>query len=102
MSLRATVSRRAGSGPFLFVALSLANASNYLFQVISSRHLGPADYSLMGGLFAIVTIIGVSTSALQTASAKLVAEAGVRQPVALRDDPLLRRATVIALGAAVA
>ena len=101
MTVRTTVARRAGSGPFLFVALSLANASNYLFQVISSRQLGPADYSLMGGLFAIVTIIGVSTSALQTASAKLVAEAGAREPVALRDDPLLRRASLVALVAAV-
>jgi O-antigen/teichoic acid export membrane protein len=102
MTVRESLSRQAGSGPFLFVALSLANASNYLFQVISSRHLGPADYSLMGGLFAIVTIIGVSTSALQTASAKLVAEAGRTQPVALRQDPLLRRATGLAALAAVA
>lgn len=99
--LRSSLSRRAASGPFLFVALSLANASNYLFQVISSRQLGPADYSLMGGLFAIVTIIGVSTSALQTASAKLVAETTERDAVALRHDVLLRRATTVAIGAAV-
>lgn len=84
------------------MALSLANASNYLFQVISSRRLGPADYSLMGGLFAIVTIIGVSTSALQTASAKLVAASDRTEVVLLRRDPLLRRTTTAAAAAAVA
>ena len=99
--LRSRLSRHAASGPFLFVALSLANGSNYLFQVISSRQLGPADYSLMGGLFAIVTIIGVSTSALQTASAKLVAENPNREPVPLPQDALLRRASAVGLAGAV-
>lgn len=57
----------------LFVALSFANGSNYLFQVVMSRLLGPADYSLLGGVYAIITVVAVSTQALQTASAKVVA-----------------------------
>jgi O-antigen/teichoic acid export membrane protein len=60
-------------GLLLFVAISLANASNYLFQVIVSRGLGPSDYSLLGGIYAVITVISVSTAALQAAAAKGVA-----------------------------
>lgn len=79
------------SGIVLFVALSVANASNYLFQVIASRLLGPADYSLMGGIFAVVTVVGVSTSALQTAAAKVVAASPTRDPVPVHRDEVVRR-----------
>lgn len=79
------------SGLLLFVALSVANAGNYLFQVVSSRFLGPADYSLMGGIFAVITVVGVSTSSLQTSAAKMVASSPPRIPVAVQEDPLVRR-----------
>lgn len=78
------------SGLMLFVALSLANASNYVFQVIASRLLGPADYSLLGGILSVVTVLGVSTSALQTAAAKAVAARGGGEGQVVL-DPLARR-----------
>ncbi|MGI8792435.1 MAG: lipopolysaccharide biosynthesis protein [Acidimicrobiales bacterium] len=91
----------ARAGVILFIALSVANASNYLFQVVASRLLGPADYSLMGGIFAIVTVVGVSTSALQTSAAKIVAANPKRSPIRLRDDELVKRALKIAIPVAI-
>lgn len=89
----------AGSrgGLLLFIALSVANAGNYLFQVVASRLLGPADYSLMGGIFAIITVIGVSTSSLQTASAKMAASSPLRAPVPVHRDPLVLRVVKVTL-----
>lgn len=89
------------SGIILFLALSIANASNYLFQVVASRFLGPADYSLMGGIFSVVTVVGVSTSALQTASAKIVAANEPRRAVPLHRDELVRRVLLWSIAVAV-
>lgn len=71
--------RRLGLSPtlVLFVALSFANASNYMFQVVMSRLLGPKDFGLLGGVYSIITVVAVSTQALQTASAKVVAARSV-------------------------
>lgn len=73
----------------LFVALSFANGSNYMFQVVMSRLLGPSDYSLLGGVYAIITVVAVSTQALQTASAKVVA-AQIATGAVHRDDSLTK------------
>ena len=80
---------RIPQGGVLLVALSLANGSNYLFQVVMSRLLGPADYSLLGGVYSVVTVVAVSTQALQTASAKAVAAAATSAPP-LTSDTLIR------------
>lgn len=72
----------------LFLALTVANASNYVFQVVMSRQMGPRLYSLLGGVYAVITVVGVSTSALQTAAAK--AAASPKSPGTKSGDPLLR------------
>lgn len=81
---------RLPKGTSLFVALSLANLSNYLFQVVASRLLGPSDYSLLGGIFAFVTVVTVSTSALQAAAAKAVAASVAAGSQKAGSDPLTR------------
>ena len=87
--IRTLRQRLTSPGVILFVGLSVANASNYLFQVVMSRQLGPAEYSLLGSVFALVTVLGVSLSALQTASAKAVATNPGEHP-AQRLDPLTK------------
>lgn len=67
------------SGLALFVALTIANASNYLFHVIISRLLGPADYGALTALLAGILVLAVPAGAIQVTVARLAA---VR-----RDDP---------------
>ena len=54
----------------LFVALSLMNASNYLFHVIVSRALGPSNYGALSSLLAVLLVLSVPLNVLQTTVAK--------------------------------
>jgi glycosyltransferase involved in cell wall biosynthesis/O-antigen/teichoic acid export membrane protein len=54
----------------LFVALSLMNASNYLFHVIVSRALGPSSYGALSSLLAVLLVLSVPLNVLQTTVAK--------------------------------
>ena len=57
----------------LFTALSLTNASNYIFHVVISRMLGPADYGALSAILAFLIVISVPLAALQTTIAREVA-----------------------------
>ena len=61
-----------GSVP-LFLALGLLNASNYLFHVVASRLLGPAQYGALAALLAFMLVVSVPCGVLQTVVAKRVA-----------------------------
>ena len=65
------VSKRAGT--LVLLAIGVSNASNYAFQLIAGRTLGPEAYGLLGGLVSLMAIIGVSAGTLQTISAKAIA-----------------------------
>src|SRR5437879_75657 len=54
----------------LFVALSLMNASNYLFHVIVSRALGPSSYGALSSLLAVLLVLSVPLNVLQATVAK--------------------------------
>ncbi len=54
----------------LFVALSLMNASNYLFHVVVSRALGPSSYGALSSLLAVLLVLSVPLNVLQTTVAK--------------------------------
>ncbi len=54
-------------------AFVLANASNYTFQVIAGRSLTLDEYGVLGGFLAVITVITVTTSALQVTSARAIA-----------------------------
>ena len=54
----------------LFMALSLMNASNYLFHVIVSRALGPSSYGALSSLLAVLLVLSVPLNVLQTTVAK--------------------------------
>jgi O-antigen/teichoic acid export membrane protein len=49
------------------------NLSNYAFQVLSGRALGPHEYGILAGLLSIMGMVGLASSALQTAGAREVA-----------------------------
>ena len=57
----------------LFVALSFTNGSNYLFHVLVSRELGPAEYGALGAVLAFLIALSVPLSSLQTTVAKRLA-----------------------------
>lgn len=65
-------SELAKHGSILFVALTIANLSNYIFHVVISRMLGPSEYGALGALLSVFILISVPASALQTVVAKRI------------------------------
>lgn len=57
----------------LFLALGLFNASTYLFHVAVSRLLGPGEYGALAALLALVMVLSVPFTVLQTVLAKRTA-----------------------------
>src|SRR5687767_1435189 len=56
-----------GLGGVLFVAAqAIVGASNVGFHVAISRLLGPADYGALGSLLAILTVVTVPATTLET------------------------------------
>ena len=53
----------------LLVVLACVNGSNYLFHVVISRMLGPADYGALAALLAIILVLSVPFGVIQTAIA---------------------------------
>lgn len=89
----------------LFVGLSVVNASNYLFHVLISRRLGPADYGDLGSVLAVMLVLSVPTSAIQASMAKRISQmrAGTSaEEVARSWGPHLLGAARVGLAASVA
>ena len=73
LSLRGESRELSKSALWLFVALSLMNASNYLFHIIVSRELGPSSYGALTSLLAVLLVLSVPLNVLQTTVAKRAA-----------------------------
>jgi O-antigen/teichoic acid export membrane protein len=58
----------------LFFAITVANASNYVFHVVISRMLSPSDYGALGAVLAVLILLSVPLGAVQTTVAKGLAE----------------------------
>jgi O-antigen/teichoic acid export membrane protein len=90
---------RSPASVLIVLAIGLANLSNYGFQVVTGRFLGPREYGLLGGLMAVITVISVSVSSLQTTAAATIAsersDRGQRRLV----DPLTK--SMLRLGVAI-
>jgi len=67
----AVLDRRSGLA--VAVALLLANVANYGFQIVTGRMLSVEEYGLLAGFMSAITIITVTTSALQTTAARSIA-----------------------------
>ncbi len=63
-----------------FLATAALNASNFGFQVLLSRVLGPQSYSALLALLALLVIAGVPLSALQLSCAAAQARLVPRLP----------------------
>lgn len=85
-----------GGGLVFFLATAALNASNFGFQVLVSRVLGPQTYSALLALLALLVIAGVPLSALQLSCA--AAQARLDDPA----DPAraMRLVGLIALASA--
>ena len=57
----------------LLFALAFVNGSNYVFHVVISRMLGPADYGALAALLAVVLVLSIPFSVIQTAIAEKTA-----------------------------
>ena len=91
----AIVDRR--SGLTVGAAVIIANLSNYGFQILTGRLLNVDEYGLLAGFMSAITIIAVSTSALQTTAARTVAVGNNRPDRRSLLDHLTRTAVVFAL-----
>jgi O-antigen/teichoic acid export membrane protein len=81
-------------GIVFFLASAGVNGLNLVFHLLMSRSLGPADYSALGALLALVVILAVPLSALQLACAQ--AQSATRPEIAVG---VLVRRTVAAAAA---
>ena len=61
------------SGLVIGVAMIVANVANYGFQIVAGRFLTVEEYGLLAGFMAVVTVITVATSSLQTTVARAIA-----------------------------
>jgi O-antigen/teichoic acid export membrane protein len=73
--LRASMATIGRESWLLFCAITVANASNYIFHVVISRMLNPADYGALGAVLAILILLSVPLGAVQTTVAKRLAQA---------------------------
>jgi O-antigen/teichoic acid export membrane protein len=70
--IRGSIASLGRGSWLLFIALTIANASNYVFHVVMSRLLGPADYGALGAVLAVVLVISVPSAAIQATVARRV------------------------------
>jgi len=61
------------SGLVIGAAMVVANVANYGFQIVAGRFLTVEEYGLLAGFMAVVTVITVATSSLQTTVARAIA-----------------------------
>ena len=54
----------------MLVATTISNASNFFFQLIIGRMLGPAEYSVLTALLSLFVILSVPTATVQTVISK--------------------------------
>jgi O-antigen/teichoic acid export membrane protein len=74
-TLVGVVGRRAARAAVLLAAtVAVSNAMNVVFQLAMARLLGPAEYSLLGTLFAVLMVLSVPTVGLQAVVAREVAQ----------------------------
>lgn len=61
---------------FLFAAMMIANASNYLFQFFMGRALSVSDFGMMNALFSLLAITSVPAGTVQLVMAQYGARLG--------------------------
>jgi O-antigen/teichoic acid export membrane protein len=72
MLTKISVGRSVGALTLVAV-LSAINAANYVFHLVMTRLLGPADYGALGALLGLLLIMSVPVGAIQAVIARRVA-----------------------------
>lgn len=87
----------------LTLAMTVLNVANWLYHVVMSRALGPADYGGLSALLGLLLISTVPLSTIQMGLSALVARAQAGGGEAFRKDTLLRNVRrALLLGVALA
>ncbi len=82
----------------LFTASLFSGFLNYLFQLYVGRMLGPSDYGIYSSLVALLYIMSVPSSTIQTSVAKLVSDYGAEhEKIKYLLNYVLRKLTLIAV-----
>lgn len=84
----------------VFLMTVLGGGANYLFQIIVSRNLGPADFSEFAVIFGLMAVITTAGSAFQATTAKSIATSALQTASGWRDEftrHVFRIATVVLL-----
>ncbi|MHB8618877.1 MAG: hypothetical protein ACYDAG_04770, partial [Chloroflexota bacterium] len=53
-----------------FLSIGAANGLNYLFNVVMSRGLGPAEYGVLTSVLALTVVLSVPAAILQSVTAR--------------------------------
>jgi O-antigen/teichoic acid export membrane protein len=92
---RQSILASGGGGAYLIAAAAL-NASNFVFNVIASRLLGPSAYGALGSLLGLVAVVTIVFGALTVAVARTItAEAEQPRPGDLAPSRLAILVTVL-------
>jgi hypothetical protein len=75
--LRGRTGRLATLAGPVMLAVAVQSVANLLFHAALGRTLPAADYGALGSVLATMTLVAVPLTALQTASARLVADGGL-------------------------
>ena len=63
-----------GHGLIIFLGSVVVNILNYVYQLLMGRLLGPADFAVLGALFALIYIVTFSFGAVRTVVMKYSAD----------------------------
>jgi O-antigen/teichoic acid export membrane protein len=89
--------RRRHMVPVVALAMLVANASNYGFQVLTGRFLSLEQYGVLGSFMSLVSIATVSATALQTSAARSFALGEVDRSRSSIFDRLTKSAILVSL-----
>lgn len=67
----------ARNGVAVVAAMVVGNVANYAFQIIGGRMLGAAEYGMLAGLLAAMTVITISSTSVQASVARAIAAGDV-------------------------
>ena len=86
----------SGGGTVFLIAVAALNVSNFFFNVLASRLLGPSAYGALGSLLGLLAVVTIVFGALTVAVARIVAaEAKPAEPGDLAPSRVAVSVTVL-------
>lgn len=90
----------SGGGTAFLISATALNVSNFVFNVLASRLLGPSAYGALGSLLGLLAVVTIVLGALTVAVARIVA-ADAKPPIPgdLAPSPLAVSVTLLGFAA---